>query len=147
MGGNAMNNLKVKVIAGLALSVLVGFAGGVASKHLFDKQNAAQANEVTASVPVHKMTPAPIVTNQLIAPHLWSIFLDPFFIPVDLAIPPLALPDFVSMPMDVPAVKTVDGPHEMQIVAQLPGLTEKDVDVQVGTDVVTIKGQKKVVVQ
>lgn len=138
-----MNNLKVKVIASLALSVLIGFAGGIASKDLFDKQNAAQANEVAAPVPVHKMTPAPIVSNQLIAPHMWSIFLDPFFMPVDLAVAPLALPDFVSLPMDVPAVKTIDGPHELQIVAQLPGLTEKDVDVQVGTDVVTIKGQKK----
>jgi len=139
-----MNNKKVRVIAGVALSLLIGFAAGFASKDSFDKQNAANANESGAtSVPVHKMKAGTITTNQLIAPNLWSVFLDPLFVPVNLDIAPLALPNFVSLPMDVPSVKTVDGPHELQIVAQVPGLTEKDVDVQVGTDVVTIKGEKK----
>jgi HSP20 family molecular chaperone IbpA len=138
-----MYNKRVKVIAGVALSLLIGFVGGFASKDAVDKQNAASANEVGAGVPVHKMKAATITTNQLIAPNLWSVFLDPLFMPVNLDIVPLALPSFVSLPMDVPSVKTIDGAHELQIVAQLPGLTEKDVDVQVGTDVVTIKGEKK----
>ena len=138
-----MNNKRVKLIAGVALSLLIGFTGGFASRNAFDKQNAASANEIGASVPVHKMKAATITTNQLIAPDVWSVFLDPFFMPVNLDIAPLALPSFVSVPMDVPSVKTVDGVHELQIVAQLPGLTEKDVDVQVGNDLVTIKGEKK----
>jgi HSP20 family molecular chaperone IbpA len=138
-----MNNKKVKVIAGVALALLISFAGGFASKDALGKQNAARADEVGANVPVHKMKTATITTNQLIAPNLWSVFVDPLFMPVNLDIVPLALPSFVSIPMDVPSVKTVDGTHELQIVAQLPGLTEKDVDVQVGTDVVTIKGEKK----
>ena len=138
-----MDKLKVKTVSCLALALLIGFAGGVAGKDLFDKQKSAGAKEAEVSVPVHKMHTTSISTNQLIAPNLWSIFLDPLFMPVNLDIVPLALPNFVSMSMDVPAVKTVDGSRELQIVAQLPGLTEKDVDVQVGTDVVTIKGEKK----
>jgi HSP20 family molecular chaperone IbpA len=138
-----MNNKRVKIIAGLALSLLIGFTGGFVSKDSFDKQNAARANEVEANVPVHKMKAATINSNQLIAPNLWSVFLDPFFMPVNLDIAPLALPSFASFPMETPSIKTVDGAHELQIVAQLPGLTEKDVDVQVGTDLVTIKGEKK----
>jgi len=136
-------NKRVKIIAGVASALLLGFAGGYASKDLFDNHCAARANEPAASVPVHKMQAAAINANQLIAPNLWNVFLDPLFMPVNLDIAPLALPSFVSLPMDVPSVKTVDGAHELQIVAELPGLTEKDVDVQVGTDLVTIKGEKK----
>lgn len=136
-----MNQKKTK-IAGLALSLFIGFAGGFASKDLFDKQNSARA-DAPATVPVHKVGDAAITTNQLIAPNLWNVFLDPLFMPISLNVPPLALPNFVSTPIDVPAVKTIDGANELQIIAQLPGLTEKDVDVQVGTNVVTIKGEKK----
>ena len=64
-----MNNKRVKLIAGVALSLLIGFTGGFASRNAFDKQNAASANEIGASVPVHKMKAAPITTNQLIAPR------------------------------------------------------------------------------
>lgn len=144
-----MNKLKAKTIGFFALTLSIGLIGGYASRDVFDTQNSARANETTAkaaaaaNVPVHKMKTATISTNHLIAPNLWNIFLDPFFTPVDLDIAPLALPNFVSMPMDVPAVKTVDGKQEIQIVAQLPGMTEKDVNVEVGTDVVTIKGEKK----
>ncbi len=138
-----MDKLKVKAISCLTLTLLTGFAGGFASRELFDKQNSARADEVAKDVPVHKLQSASITSNHLVAPDLWSIFLDPMFMPVNLAIAPLALPDFVSLPIDVPAVKTVEGANELQIVAQLPGLTEKDVDVQVGKDIVTIKGEKK----
>lgn len=144
-----MDNLKAKAIGLFALTLFTGFIGGYASKDLLDTQNSARANETAAkaataaNVPVHKMKTATIATNHLIAPNLWNIFLDPFFTPVNLDIAPLALPNFVSFPMDVPAVKTVDGNQEIQIVAQLPGMTEKDVNVEVGTDVVTIKGEKK----
>jgi len=139
-----MNKKNGKVIVALALSLLAGFSCGYASKDLFDKHNAARADQPAANIPVRKMNAASIATaNQLIAPNLWSVFLDPLFMPVDLNIAPLVLPNFVSIPMDVPAVKTVDGAHELQIIAELPGLTEKDVDVQVGADMVTIKGEKK----
>ncbi|MBP9089849.1 Hsp20/alpha crystallin family protein [bacterium] len=144
-----MDKMKVKAVSFIALALLTGFIGGYASKDLFDTQNSARANEAAtkaatgSNVPVHKMKSASISTNHLIAPNLWSVFLDPFFTPVNLDIAPLALPNFVSFPMDVPAVKTVDGAQEIQIVAQLPGLSEKDVNVEVGTDVVTIKGEKK----
>jgi HSP20 family molecular chaperone IbpA len=138
-----MDKMKVKAVSFIALALLTGFVGGYASKDIFDSQNSAKANETAANVPVHKMKTASISTNHMIAPNLWSVFLDPSFTPVNLDIAPLALPNFVSLPMDVPAVKTVDGNQEIQIVAQLPGLTEKDVNVEVGSDVVTIKGEKK----
>lgn len=140
---NVINNLKAKTIGFFALAIFTGFVGGYASRDLFDAQNSARANETAANVPVHKMQTASIASNHMIAPNLWNVFLDPFFTPVNLDIAPLALPNFVSLPMDVPAVKTIDGNQEIQIVAQLPGLMEKDVNVEVGTDVVTIKGEKK----
>jgi HSP20 family molecular chaperone IbpA len=138
-----MNNFKFKAALALALSLAIGFAGGFTSKGLFDKQNAAKASNEAVNIPVHTVNDQALNSNELIAPHQWSIYLDPLFMPVSLAVPSIALPDFVSMPIDVPSVKTVDGQHELQVIAQLPGMTEKDVDVEAGTDIVTIKGHHK----
>jgi hypothetical protein len=126
-----MKSLKAKAALAISLSLLLGFAAGFGSKDLFDKQNSAKASAV--NVPVHKL-------NGL---EPWRVNLDPFWVPVDLSIEPLALPDFVSLPLDVPQIKTIDGVHEIQVIAQVPGVTEGDVDVEVGKDILTIKGHKK----
>lgn len=57
--------------------------------------------------------------------------------PVDEAPPSLALPAF-SPKVDV---KESDG--EVRVTAELPGVEEKDVEVSVSGDMLTIKGEKK----
>jgi HSP20 family protein len=42
-----------------------------------------------------------------------------------------------------PAIDMIDGKDEMVLRADLPGLTEKDVDVNVQDSVLTIKGERK----
>jgi HSP20 family protein len=43
----------------------------------------------------------------------------------------------------VPAVDVVEKEKEYQLLAELPGLDEKDVEVSVADDILTIKGEKK----
>jgi HSP20 family molecular chaperone IbpA len=127
-----MKSLKAKAALAISLSLLLGFAAGFGSKDLFDKHNSAKASAVM-NIPVHKLN----------GPGLWRVDLDPFLVPVDLSVEPLALPDFVSLPLDVPQIKTIDGAHEIQVIAQVPGAKEGDVDVAVGKDILTINGHKK----
>ncbi len=43
----------------------------------------------------------------------------------------------------VPTVDVIDGEKELTISAELPGVSEKDVDVTISGDVLTIRGEKK----
>lgn len=138
-----MTKLKTEIVFALVLSLAIGFAGGFASKYYLDKQNETKKSDTAISVPVQKMKEEPILSNQLIAPHLWSIYLDPIFVPEKLGIPPLALPDFVGTPINFPDIKTIDGKHELQVVVKVPGMTEKEVDIEAGADTITIKGHHK----
>jgi HSP20 family molecular chaperone IbpA len=137
-----MKSLNAKAVLAISLSLLLGFATGFASKELSDRHNTARANDAM-NVPVHKLTEPSLTMNKLIGPELWRIYIDPLWAPITTPIQPLALPDFVSLPLDVPQIKTVEGAHDLQVIAQLPGLTEKDVDVEVGKDVLAVKGHKK----
>jgi HSP20 family protein len=56
---------------------------------------------------------------------------------------PVVMPEFLGMQLDVPKVKTIDGDKEIQVVAEVPGMSEKDVDVQAGKNTVTISGHRK----
>jgi len=42
-----------------------------------------------------------------------------------------------------PAIDVVENPEEYVVTCELPGLTEKDIEVQVANNVLTIKGEKK----
>ncbi len=48
-----------------------------------------------------------------------------------------------SFGVSVPAVDVVEKEKEYQLLAELPGLDEKDVEVSVADDILTIKGEKK----
>ncbi|MFX5972613.1 hypothetical protein ABTE98_19825, partial [Acinetobacter baumannii] len=75
----------------VALSLSIGFGGGIACKELLDTSNSANASEA-ASVPVEKVqAPEPVKINRLIAPHLWDVYVDPLFTPVDWTLKPLSL--------------------------------------------------------
>ncbi len=48
-----------------------------------------------------------------------------------------------SLGLSAPAVDVVEKEKEFQITAELPGLDEKDIEVSVADDVVSIRGEKK----
>jgi HSP20 family molecular chaperone IbpA len=133
---------KTKRALALALSLVVGFAGGFASRDLFDGKNSAAASEA-AAVPVEKVKEAPLKSNRLIGPHLWDVYIDPFFEPLPWAAKALPLVPLVPFPVETPKVQTIDGEKELRIVAQVPGMGDKDVKVEAGEHMITIKGHKK----
>jgi len=60
-------------------------------------------------------------------------FFDELPFRMDSAIPLLAMPH----------VDVVEKEDEIQVTAELPGMEEKDIDVSVSEDILTIKGEKK----
>ena len=133
---------KAKRISAMALSLALGFAGGIATKDVIDERNCARASEA-AIVPVEKVHEPERLSNRLITPDLWDIYADPLFVPVDWTIKPLPLMPLVSYPTEVPKVQTVDQKKELRIIAQVPGMNEKDVKVEASEHTVTIKAHKK----
>ncbi|MFX5854749.1 hypothetical protein ABTE41_19550, partial [Acinetobacter baumannii] len=82
---NAKRNLTI------AFALSASFAAGLIFKETFDKHSSAQATEA-ASVPVQKVTEADAgKMNTLIAPHMWDIYVDPLFTPVQWSMKPLPL--------------------------------------------------------
>jgi len=58
-----------------------------------------------------------------------------------LLAPPARFP--ASWPGNAPAVDIVDLDNEIQVCAELPGMEEKDIDIEVSGDMLTIRGEKK----
>jgi len=48
----------------------------------------------------------------------------------------------MSLPTTPPSLEVTDGEKEMTITAELPGMDEKDVDVRISGDLLTIEGEK-----
>ncbi len=137
-----MNTLtKRNTLIFCTLTTIIGFAGGFLSKDCLDKNNEARASQ-PAPVPVHKLQAAD-TSNKLIGPGIWNVYMDPLWMPVDFAIRTMPLPSLMSFPTSMPKVQTVDGENELRVIAQVPGMNEKDVDVQVSNEAITIKGHKK----
>ena len=59
--------------------------------------------------------------------------------------PSLVGPAFGRMPMAtlMPQIDLSESEHEIQVTAELPGIDEKDVDVVLADDMLTIRGEKK----
>jgi HSP20 family protein len=59
--------------------------------------------------------------------------------------PSLVGPAFGRMPMAtlMPQIDLSESEHEIQVTAELPGIDEKDVDVILADDMLTIRGEKK----
>ncbi len=131
---------KTKLIVGISLSLLLGVGGGFVLKEFVDKANAAGASE-PAIVQVQKVKDNEIAKfHRLISPpSLWDPFSDPLWMPVDFAVRPLPLSHF---PSAVQNMQTVEKANELNVIAQVPGLSEKDVNVQVSDNTITIKGHK-----
>ncbi|HEY9755209.1 MAG TPA: Hsp20/alpha crystallin family protein [Oculatellaceae cyanobacterium] len=126
----------------LALALAIGFGGGFVTKGL-EKRNGACASEA-ASVPVEKMQETePPKVNHLIGPHLWDVYVDPLFMPVQWFAKPLPLVPLMDFPAVTPKIQTIDGDKELRVIAQVPGMNEKDVKVQTSEHALTITAHKK----
>jgi HSP20 family molecular chaperone IbpA len=127
----------------LALTLAIGFGGGFLTKELSDEKNSAHASEA-ANVPVQKVQEAEDgKINRLIAPHLWDVYVDPFLMPVQWLSKPLPLVPLMDFPSATPKLQTIDGDKELRVIAQVPGMNEKDVKVEASEHAVTIKAHKK----
>lgn len=138
-----VNMQTAKKILPVFLSLGLGFIGGFATRELFDSKCSANASEA-ARVPVQKVADADIGRlNRLISPQIWDIYVDPLFMPVQWAIKPLPLVPLMSFPTETAKVQTIDGDKELRVIAQVPGMNEKDVKVEASEHAVTIKAHKK----
>jgi HSP20 family molecular chaperone IbpA len=140
-----MTQTNTKFILIACLLLFVGFACGFHMKDASDKHAAPVATATKAEVPIHKLNDSSdgLKANELIAPDLWRLSVDPFWIPVTSPVVPFPLPALANFPAQAPDVQTSVGDKDVRVIVNLPGLTEKDVDVKVGTDAVTINGQKR----
>jgi HSP20 family molecular chaperone IbpA len=136
-----LNSEKTKRILGLTLVLTVGFGGGMAAKDLVDHKNSAHASQET-KVPVEKVK-EPQLSNRLIAPALWDVYIDPFFVPLTVTEKALPLVPLVTFPDATPKIQTIDGDKSLRLVAQVPGMSDKDVKVEASEHTVTIKAHKK----
>lgn len=111
-----MNNPKVKLAIGLTLALLLGFAGGYALKDQIDNSSVVTANEL--------------------------------YVPAEFGIEPLAVPSaferIIEKSIVIPDFKTVVGERNVQVTANVPGMTDKDIVVEAGKNYVTIKGNRVV---
>ncbi|HEY9773138.1 MAG TPA: Hsp20/alpha crystallin family protein [Planktothrix sp.] len=134
---------KSSMVAAVCLSLAIGFAGGFIGKEIVEKQN---AHTIAETVPVHKLRnsePDLLSANQLIAPGVWHVYLDPLWTPLNASAALVDLPKLAGFPADVPKIKTMQTDKEVRVSAKLPGLSDKDVDIQVGKDEIAIKGKKE----
>ena len=56
---------------------------------------------------------------------------------------PLPLTPLISFSTNTPKVQTVNGDKDLRVIAQVPGMSGKDVKVEAGEHMVTIKAHKK----
>jgi HSP20 family molecular chaperone IbpA len=140
----ALNSDRSKKLLSMALALGVGFVGGAATRDLVDHKNSAHASQ-EVSVPVAKVK-EPLMNNRLIGPNLWDIYIDPLLEPIAMPItlmdkaaplvPLLAFPDTAAK------IQTVDGDRSLKVIAQVPGMSDKDVKVEASEHMLTIKAHK-----
>lgn len=138
-----MKNASLKTILAMCCAILVGFAIGFGVKGMQQKHELASKSQ---EVQVHRLTDTqPLLgSNEPLAPDLFRVYLDPIWtpaiFPVSDASPLRAL---INFPDNIPKVETKIGDKDVTVQVKVPGLTMKDVNVQVGKDVVAIKGHKE----
>lgn len=138
-----MPSERARKILTVALSVTLGFAGGILTKELYDGKNSASASE-PAIVKVEKIKDQDVAKfNRLIGKDLWDVYIDPFLLPVDLGVRANPLLPLMSFPLEAPKVQTIDKDNELRVIAQVPGMNENDVKVEAGAHSLTIKAHKK----
>lgn len=134
---------KTKRNIAVVATVAMSFGSGFILRDLMDKHNSAHASEA-ARVSVEKVSDVEVSkTNNLIAPHLWDIYVDPFFTPVQWTVKPLPLVPLMPFSVATPKLQTIDGEKELRVIAQVPGINEKDVKVEASDQALTIKAHKK----
>lgn len=102
-----------------------------------------------APIPVDQKFPRPATPGAANAPDIWRSMrseMDRMFDRFtgafsDGSFRPARLFDMPTVPL--PAVDITEADGAFQLTAELPGLTEKDIEISVSDDVLTITGEKR----
>ena len=138
---NIKTNMTPKAIMGCSMAILIGFAGGFASRGIVDHQAGSKAQEAARNCAMRQTEN--IAMAPILCPRANGFECDPFFLPVGFELEPMAFPRTIDPNLKMSQFKTVDGKDKFQVTTQMPGLQEKDVKVNFKKDTITIEGQKK----
>lgn len=136
-----MSGSNARMILGLIVVLIFGFVAGYAVRGI------SHRHAIAASVPIHRMPSTNgyiVAPNELVAPDVWRVALDPLWTPNMSPAEGMLLPEMIHFPAAIPQVQTTQTDKDIRVTAQVPGLTLKDVDIQVSKDVLSIKGEKVV---
>jgi HSP20 family protein len=150
---------KAKLMTGLAIVLVscLAFAGGFGVKSLIDNtsveavtvvENGDTKQEKRFSSnrldPNNQLSPR----NRLATPHLWDAYHDPFAMMNEFGMNSSRLmPDMPQMPnlsfsSGLRNLNVAEDAKSVQVTAEAPGLTAKDMNVQVDNRALTIKSHK-----
>jgi HSP20 family molecular chaperone IbpA len=151
---------KAKLLTGLAIVLVscLAFAGGFGLKAIMDNttveavsvvQNGDTKQEKRFST--NRLTPHEQLSlrNRLATPHLWDAYHDPFAmmnepfrIDDSRFMPDIAQMPNLSFSSGLRNINVAESEKAVQITAEAPGLTDKDLKVQVDNRALTIKSHK-----
>jgi HSP20 family protein len=139
-----MKCAKAKLGLTLAATLVVGFVGGFASKSCLDFLRPTITTAYSCVTPISPVASALVAPGVPVFPHrtLLPVNYGGFFEPLDLQLSPFDLNDSFSQVVDVPSIRTEDTGKELRLVANLPGIEPKNVQVDIQSNFITIKGNQ-----
>jgi HSP20 family protein len=150
---------RAKLMTGLAIVVIscLAFAGGFGLKSLIDNtsveavsvvENGDTRQEKRFSSNQRGPQNQPLFRNRMATPHLWDAYHDPFAMMNDFGMDGSQLmPSMPQMPTlafssGLRNLNVAEDEKSVQVTAEAPGLTNKDLNVQVDNRALTIKSHK-----
>ncbi|MBS1991990.1 MAG: Hsp20/alpha crystallin family protein [Cyanobacteria bacterium SZAS LIN-2] len=130
-----------KILIASSCALLLGFSCGFVSNKLLE-HNAARASE---SVPI-KVTQnlgEACPFNSVSLPTFWMPHLVSFFDPFIFPELDFHLPSFPEPSMNISRMRSSSNDKEYTLSTDLPGMSDKDVKVDVSNNILTIKAEKK----
>jgi HSP20 family molecular chaperone IbpA len=130
-----------KILIASSCALLLGFSCGFASNNLL-QHNAARASE---SVPIKVTQNAAEACpfNSVSLPAFWMPHLTSFFDPFIFPEMDFRFPSFPEPSINLSKMRTSSNDREFSISTDLPGMSDKDVKVDVSNNTLTIKAERK----
>ncbi|MDR3617135.1 MAG: Hsp20/alpha crystallin family protein [Candidatus Obscuribacterales bacterium] len=128
-------NLKLGLA--FAATLVVGFAGGFATKSgidFFRPTITTAYSCVAAPIKPH----GEVWSARGVRPVNYGAFFEPF----DFQFSPFDLDNSFSQSLNVPSIETEETNTELRLVANLPGIEQKNVQVDIQPHFITIKGNQ-----
>ena len=147
------NESKLKTGLTIALISCLAFAGGFATKAVIDstslETSAVTVVENGGNKQEKKFTSNRLSSrDRLLAPHLWDAYHDPFAMMNNAEIdgsrfmPLMPQMPQISLSSSLRNINVTEDEKSVQVTAEAPGLTVKDIHVQVDNRALTIKSHK-----